>query len=154
MKPLVFNKDSWHHQLAVEWGGMAKWEDESNICRYTRAVLSGLAKVGLLLAMVGALIYWITITIVWWVVLAMHGYVEAEGPIVLTFLIALVLISWVIGDVIPKQFKKLREKRKVKRHQAGLPSLPTPDSFITKAWRAWKDKTCVRVVIVDTKDAH
>lgn len=150
MKPLVFKADSWHHQLAVEWGGMSKYDEASNICWYTRAVLSGMAKVGLILALMFGLLYWVTITLVWWAVVLQYGFFDAAGPVVLSTIVAVVTIVEAVETGIPRLRRKIRDARNRKREAKGLPTVAPTDSFVTKAWRAWKDKTCVRVMIVDT----
>lgn len=153
MKPLVFKANSWHHRVAAEWGGLSTWQDTSDICRYTRAVLNGMGKVGLLLAMVASLLYWITITIVWWVVILQHGYFEEGGPMILSAIVILFGSAALIAEGIPWVFRKLQDYIRRKNPAFHHEKVKT-DNFVTKAYRSWKEKTCVRVVFVDTTDDH
>ena len=147
MKPFVFNKDSWHYWLATELTSFGKFKTETNICEYTRAVLKGAfwAAVGLAVAL--GLIYWVVITIVWWVVVLQHGFFHEPLPIVLSSIVGIFGVSALIGTGVPWLWKKARRKLYDSR-QAKREKVKT-DNFITEAYRSWKEKTCVRVTLVE-----
>lgn len=151
MKPFVFNKDSWHYWLATELTSFSKYKTESNICEYTRAVLKGAfwATVGLAVAL--GLIYWVVITLVWWVVVFQHGFFDEPAPIVLSAIVGIFAFSAGVSEGVPRLWKKARRKLYDSR-QAKREKVKT-DNFITEAYRSWKEKTCVRVTLVeDTSD--
>lgn len=151
MKPFVFSRDSWHYWLAKDVGNFRSYRTESNICEYTRAVLKGAMIVIAVAASALAMLYWITITLVWWVVVLQHGFFEATGPIVLSLVVGIFGSAILIMEGLPWLFKKAR--RKLYDARGGSHRAVKTDTFITKAYRSWKDKTCVKVTLIgDTSD--
>lgn len=150
MKPFVFNKDSWHYWLATECGGFTTRRDESNICEYTRKVIKGVMNFSLMAAIVLGLVYWITITVVWWVVILQHGFFEAQGPIVLTAVLGILSVALLLMEGIPWAYRKMKRAVYNARHSSGYREPVKVDNFLTQAYRSWKEKTCVKVTLVDT----
>ena len=152
MKPFVFNKDSWHYWLATDVGNFSKYRDDSNICEYTRAVIKGAMNVTLIAAVALALVYWITITIVWWVVILQYGFFEATGPIVLSATTGILTVAILIMEGIPWAYRKGKRVVYDMRHKDGYRAPVKVDNFLTRAYRSWKEKTCVRVTLVGTPE--
>ena len=152
MKPFVFNKDSWHYWLATEVGAFSKYRTDSNICEYTRAVLKGVLLLTFFAAVFSAIVYWITITVVWWVVILQHGFFEAEGPIVLSAIVGIFCTAWFIGGGIPWAYRKVKRAVYEARYPDGYREKIVTDNFLTHAYRSWKEKTCVRVTLVGTPE--
>ena len=148
MKPLVFKLNSWHYWLAADVGNFSKYKTSSNICEYTRAVLKGAMIVAVVTALLAALAYWATITVVFWVVVIQYGFFEATGPVALTAIIAIVSVAVLIAEGIPWVFRKARRAVYDMRHTSGYQERANIDNFITKAYRSWKEKTCVRVTLI------
>ena len=147
MKPFVFNKDSWHYWVATELTSFSKFKTETNICEYTRAVLKGAfwAAVGLAVAL--GLIYWVVITLVWWVVVLQHGFFDASAPIILSAIVGIFSVGALVAEGVPWLWKKAR--RKLYDSQQTKREKVKTDNFITEAYRSWKEKTCVRVTLVE-----
>lgn len=148
MKPFVFNKDSWHYWLANEVGNFKGHIEETDICTYTRAVINGAFWATVAAAVMCGLVYWITITLVWWVVILQHGFFEAVGPVVLTAILVIFGGSALVAEGVPWLFRKIR--RAVYDSQSGRREKVKvkTDNFVAQAYRSWKEKTCVRVTLI------
>lgn len=140
MKPLVISKDSWHWRLVNRLTMVRYDRDELNLCKYSRllffCVLAVLAMGflgGLVLLLYGMSLY-LTIT---------HGFGSYSMPLILFTAFPIALFS-IIGLTNYKD-KKRDEARKL--YATGVyPAIREP-SFLVKAYRAWKEKTCVRVSV-------
>ena len=148
MKSAVFNKDSWHYSLATELGGFPKYENDTNICQYSRSVATGAGVAALLIALFLGAIYWTLITIVWWVVILQYGFFEATGPMVLSAVVMVGGVAVFIMEGVPRLFKYLG--RKVKGPVQTR--IAASDSFAAKSWRSFHDKTCFTVKLVKSPD--
>lgn len=147
MKSLNFNRESWHYKVATELGGLPKWFETTNICEYTRAVLKGAIMMMIVAAAAFGLLYWVAITIAWWIAVLYTGvFIDASGPIVLS---GIVIIFTVVSAVtiLINRFQGWLYARQCKKHRECDYAPPKPDSFIKKAYRSWKDKTCVRITL-------
>lgn len=134
----TINKKSWHYWLASKWGKFSPHVvSEQNICAYTRYVIGGL--IGLILVSVlGSLFAYLAICAVVdlaWLVhhFKMSTYISGPG---IAFLVAasLVAVIFIFGSAL-----------------AWLTSMEVKDvspTFVVKAYRSFKDKTCVRLNIV------
>jgi hypothetical protein len=157
MKPLVFKLNSWHYWLAADVGNFSKYKTNSNICEYARAVLKGAMIVAVVTALLAALAYWITITVVFWVVVIQYGALfDAPGPMILSAIVGIFGIAAFIAEGIPWMFRKARRAVYDMRHGSGYQERVKIDNFITKAYRSWKEQTCVCVTLIgdDTSDDH
>lgn len=153
MKPFVFNKDSWHYSLATELGSFPKYQTDSNICEYTREVIKGGLLFGLVVALALGLLYWITITIVWWVVILQYGYFPENGPIVLSLVVGSVGSATAVAHGTPWAYRKVRAACYDERQSWESGGRIKTDNFLTHAYRSWKEKTCVRVTLIgDNED--
>lgn len=137
MKPFVFSKNSWHYWLASEFGSLRVWEYD-DICTYTRAVLRGMFWGSVVFAILLGLAYWLLITIVWWVVVLQYGFLEVPSAITMTVMIFIATVSVAVNYSV----KWL--KRTIHNNKSGRIETKDP-GFITKAYRSWKDKTCVSI---------
>lgn len=147
MKSLNFNRDSWHYKVATRWGGMPEWFEDTNICDYTRAVMKGLLGALLLATLAFALLYWAADTIAWWIAMLVTGvFIEEPGPIILTGLTAFAIVVSSLSYALHR-FSEWKLKRDEEKAGAAKHTPRKPDSFVKKAWRSWKDKTCVRVTL-------
>lgn len=147
MKPFVFSKDSWHYWLAKEVGNFNEYIENTDVCTYTRAVINGAFWAMVAVAIICALTYWVTITLVWWVVIIQHGFFEASGPLVLSAILVIFGFSGAVGNGVPWLFRKAR--RKLYDSRKGSREVVKTDTFITQAYRSWTEKTCVRVTLVE-----
>ena len=145
MKPFVFSKDSWHYWLATEVGNFKDYIENTDICTYTRAVIKGAFWATVAVAVMCGLAYWITITLVWWVVVLQHGFFDAGGPIVLTAIVVIFGGSALIAEGVPWLYRKARNR--IGANVTRREKVKT-DTFVTEAYRSWKEKTCVCVTIV------
>jgi hypothetical protein len=147
MKPFVFNKDSWHYWLATEMSGFDKYRTETDICSYTRDVIKGAFWTTAAFAAVCAMLFWVTVTVVWWVVVLQYGFFHADGPVVLTAILTIFGTSALIAEGVPWLYRKAQ--RKLYDSRQGNREKVKTDTFITEAYRSWKAKTCVRVTLIE-----
>lgn len=139
MKEFVLKEKSWHHKLATF--GSYQWEKEhlvsqgSDICTYIRMVLIGLFKITLIAAIFGGLSIWFVIGI--YDTIQFLFYKTGFTAFSATFMAA-VFVSSILGSFI-----FVAEKIKKRKQQYVQPKDPT---FMTLAYRKFKDKTCSKVV--------
>lgn len=134
MKSFVLDCNSWHFRLA-NFGNRRIWSDEeTDICEYTRAVMSGTfllfgAALGTMLGIlwVGASFYNI------YTFFAEDAKIEAWTLILLMFSGGILLASGII------LFREWWKSRPVKDGPEKEPG------FIKLAYRKVKDKTCARI---------
>lgn len=150
MKPLVFKETSWHYWLASDLAGYnAKQRWDANLCDYTKAVFKGCVVVALLAMLALGLLYWVGITLAWWVAIAVHGFIDAVAPQALTMVLIVGGASYVIVTGSTKISNYVKAKHMTKRRAKNIAA---PDWFIPNAWRALKEKTCVRIKIEGTHE--
>ena len=139
MKPLVISRDSWHWKLTSRFT-MVKFEENLNLCYYTRclliSILGALAVTFLSMCVIGLYFFSLYSTIA-------HGLTNQSVPFIM-FTSAILIFMTMIG------LANYKEKRKRDAYYAILKGTypPTKEpSFLVKAYRAWKEKTCVRISV-------
>jgi hypothetical protein len=129
---------------------LSDWEDETDICHYTKCVLFGLLKTvlaaGVLLAFAAILLlviasvitglyYFIFSSLTISEVMNHSGFIGFSGVWASVFLLGLVILSLVYG------LAWAQRAISAKLH----PTTPKPPGFIRSAFRSWKDKTCFKI---------
>lgn len=134
MKPFTINKNSWHYRLANEYGGLERWEDD--FCSYSRRVGLGLCAALLLSAVCSLLLYPLVDLAIWAYFRMFVDPVDMSTAAEIFCIIAAVLLLALAIGV----FGSLREM-----YVESRPRVKKEPSFLTLAYRKFKDKTCVRV---------
>ena len=76
----------------------------------------------------------------------------ATGAEIFGTIIAIVGLLWWVGHLLGKRITAMRMKASQRRWAAYQNhEAESYDSFFTTAYKAFKEKTCVRVVLVTTK---
>lgn len=135
MKPVVFKQDSWHYWL-TEFGGWCP--RNTDICRYTRAVLRGLLLFLLSAFLVVAIAALTGAWFGWAVASITHSFVPPEG-LALVFCVALGVVAGtaaLLGTLYVL----------VEKVSPALADV-VYDSFASEAYRSFKDKVCFRVEV-------
>lgn len=128
---IALKTESWHHWLACITAN--RWDIDHDICGYTRQVICGaltlLLAIGVLLtlaASTGDMIRWLlgledymTVGVIMWFILTASSFIAA-----------LFGVAWIGAQgIICYQENSYRRK----------------PGFIRHAWRAFRDKACVRI---------
>ena len=154
MKQLSIDTNSLHWRLASVYGPMhedAVRAQGTDICEYTRAVLAGVVKwflcmglgafVGLCL---GDALAWIAAGIV-------THFVDPGKPAVITVLFiggVTAVFLWLFVTDLIRDWLYRRAKRRLEKEADGQGDDEEREpSFIVEAYRAFKDKYCVRMKI-------
>lgn len=166
MEAFELKRDSWHYRLGTVFDGEV--DHSTDICSYIRYVLRGallggfatLVSIALAVAAATLLFSWGVVayyvyqnwgTGAWYIPPEFRAFFEV-GVI---FGIVIAVVGSMFGGImwISNYRERAREKAWLERcrlRREGLePPPPPPPSFLTLAYRRFKDKTCVRVKIVD-----
>lgn len=141
MKAFEVNRKSWHYKLVNFIDPNIKYDDESDLCSYTRKALLGLLVILALSVIIivgtGAILYNIGNTIGYIVAGLMLGeFAPFEGPPVVIAMLALFTIFfWSVAN-FGKFRNHLRSKFKPDNRQEG---------FVSKAYSSWREKTCSKI---------
>lgn len=144
MKELVFNVNSWHYKLA-KWAGYKVYDDQLEICAYTRRVVLGFLLIGLIfvvtyivaLALVEMLFgLFFSLLIGAWIV----STIGEITLIVVSTIIASISLFWIMEKASNKYFELKNRLREEKANK--------PDGFVEHAYKSWKEKYCARIKIV------
>jgi hypothetical protein len=147
MKAFTLSKKSWHWRLASYYGPAHEYEfmdgGDGDLCSYMAAVLKGLAIV-CLVTMGLAMVAFLEGTIGAWLVFVINnGMIKmddaAVAATVMNIFFAVFGVS--IFFSISETGKNFRAKI------SALNLTPPEDSFLVLAYRSFKDKTCVRLVV-------
>jgi hypothetical protein len=141
---MVLRANSWHNRLVRKFYG---YECQDNICVYTRAVLFALMLCACIAVAVSAItvgtFFGVGWTVGWIVAMVVEGQFiipvgrdEWQGGLVFLTLLLAFFTALVFGCS--------RLGRLYKSRHRFLPALP-PDNFASKAWRSFRDRTCVRL---------
>ena len=155
MKTLNFDRNSWHGQLAYYYGPLKNWQDELDICSYTRAALRGLLNILVVGLVIFAFLAWYTIDFLAWVVSGMaNGWVDPEIGAQIFMVIAVFGVLMVVCISLTEWVQaKLRARRAAKQQRrdqleaAGV----KPDGFLHNAYASFKDKFCVPVKVTNAE---
>lgn len=155
MKQLSIDTSSLHWRLASVYGPMSERDVRmhgTDICEYTRAVLAGIVKwflciglgafVGLCL---GDALAWIAAGIV-------TNFVDPGMPATVAVLVisgVTAVFLWLLVTDWIKEWLYRRAKRRLEKEADEQDDEEREPSFIVEAYRAFKDKYCVRMKIDD-----
>lgn len=129
MNPVIFKADSWHYWLS-QFGGYCP--DDTDICRYTKAVLRGLWWVAVLVSLALAGCYLLGQWLGWLLAGIVYSFVAPEhGAFILCALVGSVAALAAVGFVAWLSTEKVAPTM---RH-----------SFAAEAYRSFKDRVCFRV---------
>lgn len=147
MKPLVFNVDSWHYLAAHNVAGWHSNPRTDNLCDYTKHVFAGMLVVAVIAAVSVSVLYGAGTTIAWLVAITVHGYIEDSLPMVVSAAVFMAGVAWLIlyASEAFRKFRLDNGRRSPRGHKKDA-----SDWFLPNAWRALKEKTCVRVIFNDT----
>lgn len=155
MKPITLNKDSWHYKLAAKLQMYNSWDTTTDLCSYTRtiflAAVTVLGGAAVLLSVVGVGLLLVGDTLALWAAVATVGLNVAPSPLAFVGTIgaAGVIVYYTLNGM-----EKAYTQYTLKRNGKELdPYKSRSDGFIRKAYRSFKEKTCVKVVFVPTNDA-
>lgn len=133
---LTFDSKSLHYKLAL-LGGLSEYDDDSNICEYTRHVMFGMVIVlliGLLIAFMGTILANMLFAIGFSLTYGMLIFSEAA---IAGFIVSTIGAIW-FG--IWKLHDAADEYRRNTRHEPKK-----PDGFVKHAYKSWKEKYCVKI---------
>jgi len=153
MKQLSIDTSSLHWRLASVYGPLSEWKVRNHgtdICEYTRAVLAGIVKWFLCIGLgafaglcLGDALAWIAAGIV-------THFVSPNTPATVAVLfiggITAVFLWFLITDLISHWLYR-RAKRRLEKEAGNQDDEEREPSFIVEAYRAFKDKYCVRMKI-------
>ena len=136
MKAFVLDSNSWHFWLS-NFGARRIWPDEeTDICEYTRAVISGT------FSLFAVTLFWAIISA--WVGFSFYnlgeylfGYVDKVIPTTVMFFGVILALTGAITYIFIKE-------KVVDYLDNREPSTKEP-GFATLAYRKFKDKTCARI---------
>ena len=154
MKPVVFNKNSWHFKLACRFTKVRYYKNDDeitfNICWYSRQLLLALLITALLafwgcmlvLAPIGSMLGWFVAGI-------LYGFVTGSDIVLLgmaeTSLLFLVggafLVARYHGETVGNWIDDLIYKHE----QRKLEKLDQEPSIVVALYRKFKDKACFMV---------
>ena len=126
---LTFNTNSLHYQLAL-LGGLSKYDDDSNICEYTRHVFFGslfALVIGLIIAFIGMVLSHMLFAIGFSLV---YGILIFTDPAIAGFITTSIGLFW---------FGMWKLTESAKEHRRNAPDEPKkPDGFVKHAIRVGK----------------
>ncbi len=140
MKTLKFDKDSWHYKLA-NFGGV--WYIEENICGYTRQVIRGAFLAMLVLCVVEFFLFLCVASLL----IVLISYIEngiffIDSPIYVAFISGVTIDIVVLFGYLNIEFQ-IQDKIKEKLFTSN--DNKKKSNFIVEGYRAFKEKTCVRI---------
>jgi hypothetical protein len=134
MQTLTFNKRSWHYTIA-KFGGFDRWEDQ-DLCTYTNKFIRGLfqsALIGIAIAIVGFGLWNFIFGIIFSIMAS--AFVMNDVGCIFGVVIFILSVSVLIG-IACRHYEEKQQYRLVK-----------PDGFVKNAYKGWKEKYCIKVVV-------
>ena len=126
MKPIEISTDSWHYRL------ISKYDfPDTEICGYTKQLIMFLIVTAMLVVLLMVFVYMTGDAIAWLIACIVNQQLIPIGEPAIGFFAVVIffLIPYTISRV---QLKRLSEGK-------------TEPSFISQAYRSWKEKYCVRI---------
>lgn len=146
MEPKVFSKNSIHWRLASHYGPLEYYETNTDICRYTRAVLRGLVAVIFFTFVLGAIAAGLVLPVAYVAACMSVGIWFPPGPEVLIMPAIIVALALMAGYLFLKSWWEDKKIEQMKAEKAqGVPT-KSPSAW-TEMYRAFKQKTCFKVQI-------
>lgn len=142
MEAKSFDENSWHFRLATVYGPEYRWNlinNGSDICSYTRAVLSGILLVIAIVAMGTFVGFSLMSTVLVAVVYLLTGQLAYDEWAV-GFIIGGVILSILFAGIplVGYMYEQYHRWPSEKRRSSKL-------SFITEAYNSWKQKMCYKI---------
>lgn len=138
MKPLIFNKDSWHYRIASKYGNFDP--KNSDICSYGRRIFLGLLMISLIILSIlilGIMNIDLFLGIVFSFICGSF-VVGMAGQAMICFYI--ILASFISAHKYVKWKKNRYENYRCKS-----------DGYLINAYKSWKDKFCLQINFQDSK---
>lgn len=147
MKEFKLNKNSWHFKLATKFGGLDKYDTETNICRYFwKGIVLGSAFIAFLAGVISLVLFALGGIVYHWYLLFTTGVVKIG--VVFTLLAILTIgIGYIIKVYHEHRSDKRRALERAKREaeRAGTYVEPEP-GFVKQVYTSFKQKTCHKIV--------
>ena len=142
------SKNSWHFWLQNFGANEKYWGSYgTDICTYTRRVFWGLVRLTALSLLIAALIYSLGDFFCWIYLLIVGPYI---GPGIGAFMITMLLGVFSLLLVIAGGVKGVETIKNAHREKQRN-SPPKDPSFLTLAYRKFKEKTCFRLTVIDNE---
>lgn len=148
MESKNFSLNSWHWRLVSGVGTLrgAEYVESgetfsTDICTYIRAVIKALIAVAITTLLALGIVFITAHGIAYLAAIILNGALVEPNFHAVVFMVSAVVIGSILG--LTYLHEKYREW-KDERDYAKIAS-PKPDSFVTAAYRKFKDKTCFRV---------
>lgn len=136
----TLNKKSWHFWLATKAGPMSYYQGKQvDICSYIRNVLTGLGSLMLLIISIGGLIGFYLVGAYEFIVWALENGMSGSPPDIsfLFLFVNIVAAAIAFGLALLYACGKVYDYKQMK---AAEPE--QQPSFISLAYRKWKEKNC------------
>jgi hypothetical protein len=132
MKLLQFSRDSWHYKLVAATGYRVWEHEEVDLCSYTWRVIGSILLI-LFLFSLGLAVSYIVIQVVLGIAFSLwySAFLFTEFGVAGLIAIFASLMFWVGTALIQWNRNRTRKQK--------------PDSFVSHAYRAAKEKYCARV---------
>jgi hypothetical protein len=153
VKPYVISEKSWHYWI-VNFGERRirpSWGD-TDICEYTRCFLQGLMVFLAAATAITAIATFVIASIINGIAWMFFGYMIE--PWTQVFILTIVSLGFLCCMYYMSLFLKHRKQVKRDRLHELMEKgeyTPPPPSFLTLAYRKFKDKTCVRLTFKEQK---
>jgi hypothetical protein len=136
MRELTFKRDGLLTRLAVVYGPMKEWDTETNICTFWWSVFAGFWWALMITGISGLVIGGILGDTLGWIFAMIHmGYMITPDNGAVVFLFILFVISMLALVILIRWLFSVHG-----------PTDENP-SFLKEAYKSWKEKTCVRVLL-------
>lgn len=145
MKPLTFSSKSWHYQLA-RFGYPRR--DISNICSYTRSVISGSLLLLMFLMLAVIVLYCVADALAWAAALAVT-WSWLEPGLAATFVIFVVSTAAMVAAMFAVFFVAAMGINILFWIATRMRNHASSDDFVPAAISSWWHKFCVPVKIVN-----
>ena len=139
MKPLLLNRNSWHFRLATVYGSTYADYPREDICSYSGAVLKGFSRVLLFTLLVSIGVSVLYSNLLAWIIICIK--LRTFVPMMEIAAISITLHITLIALGLATRLYKILWGSVIKTARKPEPK-PT---FLSKAYKSWKDKTCVPI---------
>jgi hypothetical protein len=154
MKPFKISKDSWHFNLATQYGFLGahdfdRYEESSNpdFCKYVQSVIAGFALVvGIITVISAVLAMLVLVPILNLIVYFQYDYVADLELMIFTGVIYAVFIWLVI--YFNEGAVENRRKARYEKYRREKFSEPPELSFSQLCYKKFKEKTCFEIEVV------
>lgn len=150
MESKNFSLNSWHWRLVSGVGTLrgAEYVEagetySTDICTYIRAVIKALIAVAIMTLLVLGIVFITAHGIAYLAAIILNGtFVEPNFHAIVFMVSAIVIISVLGLTYAHTKYREWKDERDYNKIVSNK-----PDSFVTAAYRKFKDKTCFRVEV-------